>query len=731
MKWFRRNNRRIIAVAVVGLMFVFVGGSALRMSCRYAGPRRGGAIALFGKKNKIVPADTDRATRELEILRQIGTEFLLRSRDVHGVLLAELLFSDSRISPVSVSSLKQAIRTNQLRISDEQILSMSKKYEHPEIYWYLLKKEAESAGVAVSKGTVENILRQIIPNLSNGETYSMVINRFIDRGFSEEEILSSFAKLFAVLEYASFACSNEDLTRIQISQLVSDELQTMNAQFVRVPAELFTDEQDEPDESLISRQFEKYKAYYPGEVTKDNPYGFGYKLDNRVQLDYIIVKLDDIEKMTEKPTQEELQNYYSLHESDFVEQIPIDPNDPNSFLMERPISFGRVKKLISNQLIAERIAQKAEEILGRAAWLAEEKYGDSDASDLTAEQLRALAVDFGDITDKLQQEYSFDVYSGRTGLLSFLDIQQDENLLGLFLRPASPGRMPYALARLVFSIDRAESAELALSDVQTPKIYETIGPVFDPMTQIAALIRVVDVKDAAEPAGLDVTFSSAKIKLDQSDTTADDEVYSVRQKIVEDVKTLAAMRTAEEKAGEFLSLAQQDGWDKAIETFNRQYPPDGPAEPNNFGLTVWTDLKRPSPDLDEAIAVQNRGLVGAYLSMNAHNRDKMILDTLFSFVPAEQATATELPVNVEIRPDHSYFCIRSLSIDRVDRNEYDRTKTLVAYQYNRLEGQNLSIVHFKPENILERMNFRMIKESKQPAEPNEPEAETAETSGES
>jgi hypothetical protein len=732
MKWFRKYNRRLIAIFVVVLMFVFIGGSALRMSCRYAGPRRSGAVALFGKKSKITLTDINRANRELEILRQTGAQALLRSRDIHGILLDQLLFSENRISPALLSTLQQAIKTNDLRISDKQILDMTKRTETPEIYWFLLNKEALSAGVAVRKEMVQNVLRQILPRMSGGEAYSSVINRFIDRGISEEEIITAYAELFAVLEYASFACKNEDLTSTQLSQLVNDNLQTMDANFVKVSAELFTDDQAEPDESSISRQFDQYKDYFPGDIREENPYGFGYKLDNRVQLDYIIIKLDDAEKMIEKPTLDELQDYYSLNKTVFVEQVPIDPNDPNSPTMERPIVFGRVKSYISNKLTTERIARKADEILGRAAKLAAEKYGDNEASELTAEQLRTLAVNYSDIAEKLKKEYSINVYSGRTGLLRFVDIQKDENLSGLFLRPAGTGRMPYAMSRLVFSVGRTESPELALENVQEPKIYETVGPFFDPVIKIAAVARVVDVKQAAVPASLDVTFSPAKIELDKSDTAANNESYSVRQKVIEDLKTVAAMQTAQEKAKEFLDLAQKEGWDQAIEQYNRQYPPAGPDEPNNFVLTSWKDLKRPSPDIEETVVVQNRGLVGGHLFVNAHNRDKMILDTLFSLVPVEQATAPQLPVSVEIKPDHSYCCIKSLTINRVDRSEYDRTKALVAFRHNALGGQSLSIVYFKPENILERMNYRLIKKPKETAaEPNEPETETTETPGES
>ncbi len=731
MKWFRKNNRKIIAIAVVGLMIVFIGGSALRTTCSYAGPRAGKAVALFGKNNKITLADINRANSELAILRQMRADFLLRLRDVHGIFLAELLFSEGRTSPMSIASLRQMIRNNQLRISDEQILNMSKKTETDTIYWHLLKKEAEAAGIAFTNEVVANVLRQITPRLFDGDSYSQVINRFINSGIPEETVLSAFAKLFAVTEYARIVCSDEQLTRTQISQLVSDELQTMDTQFVAVRAELFTDEQAEPDQSRIKEQFDKYKAYYPGETTQDNPYGFGYKLDNRVQLEYIIVKLDDIEKIIEKPTQQEKEQYYLAHTADFTGQKPSDPNDPNSPLLQYIMSFGQVAKPITNRIINERIIQTTEAILGRAKQLAEEKYGDSDAADLTAERLRELAVDFGNVADKLAKENSINVYSGKTGLLSVLDMQADANLIGLFLKPASAGQMPYALAQQVFSVDQPDSAELALSGAPKPKIYETIGPLSDFQGKIAALVRVVDVKKAAEPAGLDVTFNSAKVKLGQSDTATDNEVYSVREQVVKDLKALAAMQTAKEKAEQFLALAQKDGWETAVDRFNQQYQPAEPNEPNNFEITVLTNLKKPSPDLDEVLAAQSQGLPGAHLSINAHNQDKMILDTLLGLVPDDSNAPKELPVAVEVKPDLSYYCIESLSVNRIDRNEYDKTKTLMAYKQDSLETQNLGAVHFQPGNILKRMNFKAIKEPQPQAEPNKPADETTEPSQES
>jgi hypothetical protein len=109
MKWFRKHNRKMLAVGVVVLMFVWLIPSTLRFSCRSAGPGGSKAVALFGKKEKITVSDIQQAHAELSILREIRADVLLRGRDVHGAALTELLFSESRTSPFLIASLRQEI----------------------------------------------------------------------------------------------------------------------------------------------------------------------------------------------------------------------------------------------------------------------------------------------------------------------------------------------------------------------------------------------------------------------------------------------------------------------------------------------------------------------------------------------------------------------------------------------------------------------------------------------
>jgi hypothetical protein len=719
MKWFRKNNRKILAVAVAGLLIVWLGGSALRMTCGYVGPGPGEAVAFFGRNQKITRSDLNQANAELSTLLMIKADALLRGGDIHRFFLGELLFSEGRGRGQIVAALQQFIRRGQLRISDEQILSLYNKTQTNEVYWYLLKREAAAAGVAVSNDAAKNILQQIIPKLFQDATYAQVMNGLVARGISEDDVFSAFGSLLAVLECATSVCSTEDLTTIQISQLISDQLQSLNADVVRFRAEVFADEQAQPTAEQVEQQFEKYKGYYPGQVTEDNPFGFGYKLDERAKLDYIIVKLDDVRKIIAEPTAEEEEKYYLAHTSQFTEKVPSDPNDPNSALVEHTKRFGEVAGIVRSLMIDESVTNKAEAILAKAKQSAQAKYGDSDPAEMTVAQLKDKSVDFGPIAGALSEENGITVYSGRTGLLTPLDMLTDQTLAGLYFGRADAHRTsPQHLSELAFSVGKKESAALALTGEIKPKLYQVIGPLNDLQRKFAALVRVVELEPAAEPQNPDVTFKAAPVSLGGSEKPASG-ARSVGQQAAEDLKKLAAMETAKQRCTEFQAIAQKDGWQQALDRFNKRYPRADANEPNNFELTKWTGLRRPSAEEGEALAAQTKGMPGGRFTLFSYNQNEAVLDVLFSLVPADSNAPKELPTIVEVKGDLSYYCIKSLSVKRIDRNQYEQTKGLVALKEDDREVQNLAAIFFKPENILKRMNFKPVRKTQQPAEPNE------------
>ena len=736
VKWLRKNNVKIMAVVIIVLMIGFIGGSSLQQLFlrRQTGLHK--PVAYYGQNKKITNYDLYLAQQELEILEMLGTDIILRSanlplfraKDLGALLPGQLLFTERTISPALIMALKQMIRTSGYRISDKQINDIYRTSAPKNLYWLLLQKEAEQAGIRISNSIARDQFARIVPQIYPGKTYAQLVGPIVNRrGIPEKNIITAFGKLMAVLEYARMICASENVTGSQVMHNASMEVETIDVELVKFDSAVFADTQDEPNEQKILEHFEKYKGFLPGAISDENPYGFGYKLADRAQLEYIALKLNDISKIVTQPTQEQIEQYYQKNRKQFTEQFPSDPNDPNSPLTERIKSYAEVAAAISETLLQNEIDSKAENILYEAKTLTEPALEDTEPSNITVEQLKQTAGDYKVAAYQLTEKYKINVYAGKTGLLSATDILADEHLGRMFL--PSQEFNPVWLPRIVFAIDELAVSELGPFDVPKPRLYENIGPLKDISAlgllpeQIMALVRVIDAKKAAESETINLTFSKKGLKFDQDEKPTDQDIYSVKEKVIEDLKKLAAMDTAKSKAEEFVKQIVKDGWDGAIEKFNQLYPQkqkQNELDPNTFELQNLTGLKRMSKDILETLAVQNQGDPTAEFSNNLRKKQSRFIDQLYSLVPQDSNSLDTVPFIMEFKPDMSYYCLKNLSVNRLYQQEYEQIKALQFYKQDIAQSQALAVVYFNPENILKRMNFRWVKQDKEPADANAP-----------
>jgi len=721
-RWFRKNNKKVMAVVVIVIMFGFVGGTYLSSLAR-RGPRPSDVMAYFLDGHKITRLDLQLAHQQLQILAQLGVKSILLAQDMQGIVLAELLFAEQSGGAARqdiVNLMKRTIATNQYRISGSQIAAIYQRTVPVTIYWHLLKNEAHQAGVRVALEEAGRLLGNTIPQLFPGATYKQVIGSMVKRGFSEKQVLTAFAELVAVLQYGHLICSNENLTTRQMVQTALDENESLDTEFVKVAAEVFAKTAPEPNEAAIEEHFNKYKAFPPATVTKDNPHGFGYKLPDRVRLEYMAVKLDDVETIVKQPTQQELQDYYLHHKEQFSEQVPSDPNDPNSEYISRTRRFVDVAETIKQQLLSEKIDSRARGILSQAKTMCEPNLVGTtlDIDKLTPEQYRRKAGDYKTIAEKLSEEHNLPIYTGKTGLLSAVEMQMDRTLGRLAL----PGAYyPVNLTQVVFAVDEIGTGELGPFDVPKPRMYETVGPAQDPYAasrrwlaetsgQILLLARVVEAHKSAEPNSLDESYETHTLVLDPNDTPDANDVYSVRQKVVEDLKRLAALASAEDKAEELVALAKKNGWSEAVDEFNRLYgqqAKDDPNDPNVFVLDSLRSLSRTPAMRLETLAVQNQGNPAAAFFLNQARIERQFTDQLFGLVPPDSNTPAELPVIMEFKPGMSFYCIKDLRVKRFYAEDFERIKISRIAREDRVCLESLAPIHYNPRNILTRMRFKV------------------------
>jgi hypothetical protein len=215
------------------------------------------------------------------------------------------------------------------------------------------------------------------------------------------------------------------------------------------------------------------------------------------------------------------------------------------------------------------------------------------------------------------------------------------------------------LAQIVFAIDELGVSELGPFDAPKPGMYENIGPLTDMLEKIMALVRVIEAEKASEPETINQTFSTHTLKFEQDEEQLSEDVYSVKEKVAEDVKKLAAMDTTKSKAEEFVNLAAKDGWESAVEKFNELYGQQSTqdeGDPNvktpkaePFKLQNLTNLQRISRATLETLTVQTAGKPAAQSFLKEREKHRQLIDRLYSLLPQDSNTVDTVPLIIEFK----------------------------------------------------------------------------------
>lgn len=719
MKWMRKNNKKLMAVVVIVLMVAFIGGSSFSYLMHGSGGANA-AVAYYGNK-KISHNDRIAAENQLKLLEELGADNLLRHQDLRGILLAELLFSQSRDSAGLMDMARQMIQRNQYRISEKQLNDMvAERGGVPgDIFWILLRDEAQSAGIYVSNREVGEMLGRIIPQMFNGVSYAQMMQSWISRyGMPEDKILNTYAKLIAVLQYAQVISSMQNVTASQVRHMANSESEGLDAEYVQLKASAFADKQQTPAPDAMTKQFDQYKANIPGDASESNPFGFGYRLPNRVQFEYIAVKLSDVAAIIKPPTDEDIEQYYQQNRArQFTHKVPTDPNDPNSPVIDKVRSFIEVADEITSQLRRQRITTRAEQILTEARNLADAELprAAADGNEPTIRELQQKAGSYAKIAQDLSTRYSLPLHNGTTGLLSALDIRNDRYLRRMAL--VNYGSNPIPLSMVLFSLKAFGDDAAILPSSSAASLYASIGPAKDPSSatasdvssQIMLLARVVDAQPDAAPAHIDVAYSTRTLNL--GDANPQDQTFFVKEQVVKDLRDLAAWETTGAKAAELAAMATQKGWDTAVTEFNKLAKAD-PNDPNLFRIDRSRSVQRISEADLEVLAAQLSNNPAGRIYLAEARMESEFANRLFSLAPADSSAAPKAQI-LEFKPGRSYYVIKDLKLQPLYQEQFQKMKGMVIGREEYSQAQNLAAVHLNPENILKRMNFRWAK----PAEP--------------
>jgi hypothetical protein len=671
----------------------------------------------YNKTGAISNDDIRNAQFELGSLKLMGADLFLRSRpslmqtaDIPSLALSQAIFAETQMAPLIAQEVKRIARQQQLRLTDWQVddFFRGQAREKPEILWLLLKAEARQAGFAVDSQQAGAELKAIIPQLPmmRGATAEQVLKAAMDKqGVDQMTLLRTFADLLAVLQYATVATQNEDVTIGQLKYETLRQQQAMDVETVAIDAGTLAKKAPEPTAQELQKQFAAYKAYAPFEVNSANPYGFGYKQPPRVQIEWMLVEVEDVAKQIPETTAEQAEEYYLRNQSQFTIEVPSDPNDPNSPKVEKLQSYAEVAAQISKQLRETKIAERADNIISTAKDIVDANLAALNIENLTTDQLRKLVGSYEAAAERAGQQFTITVHTGKTGLVNGEDILQNDLLGRLYMTGQDKTSTP--LVTMVFAIDELKISRLGPFGPPKPRMYESIGPFKDFMQHVVGLARITGAEKAGEPCSIDITYAKKLPIMKDGRFAESNDVYAVKDAVKEDVKKLSAMPAAKQAAEALLADIPKQGWDNALAEINKQYgvAPAEANKPENFRIEPMQGLRRISEQ--EVRMTLARALHNPVQQMYIKRFviQKELIDNFYSLLEPDKTVATNVPMLVEFKPEMTYYVIKNMSRTAVDLAAYQQMKDRLAFMQDYLHGQSQGFEHFKADNIIRRMKF--------------------------
>lgn len=714
VKWIRKNQTKLMTYLLIFIMISFVGGYALQNLLTRMNLAGQGKLATFAGGREITRDVMNQAEMELKLLEAMRMDMLLRFKpnpqgqtDLLSALLGQIIFPDSQTAASLSDEMKRAIYQGRLSLSEQEIDRFFNKLGGPRtIYWILLKNEAAQAGVFVSNEFSRQLLASAVPQLTQNQvTAAQLMNQLIDNfNVTEQQILSTVSKLWAVLTYADVITSNENLTSKEIKATVVRKRETFDCQYVKFEAETFSAQVAEPTETQLSVFFEEHKSYLPETLTKDNPYGFGYKQPSRVKLEYVYVKLDDARELIEPVSDENAEDFYRQNSANpqfarfFQYEEPINPDDPQSETVVKTKDYAVVAAQIKQLLTSQRTRSKAEMILSEIREITEKPYLSIDIETADSEQIASVAVDYMTAVEKVAPKYGIKVHVGKTGKLSRMDMIEDITL-GKMLVEGQAGRTA-PLFQAVFAVEELEETILSRFDLPRPRIWENISPVRgtvyvdekNPM-QVLAMVRVVEAKKEYVPETMDLTISTKGL-------TGDPNTWSLREQVAEDFKLTGALEIAQYRAEEFSKLVTEKGWEEAIKAYNDQYD----SEQEKIRIENIRGQRRLA--LSDIQRFGSLRQFGSRMSENMQELRKLN-EQLYGLIGPDTTAVHDVNKVLVFQPELSCYVVKSVSRDLVNEKEFYDSRPQLAFVLNASKADSMALIHFDPENITKRMKYEV------------------------
>ena len=433
---FRTNNKTLIIILGGILVFAFLLPTT-------------GLDHLFNNSNPVVGTVNGKKLRAQELavaenkLRALSSLFVSRmvadprtgrpreyQQSLGEVVLFEQRDPNSQLTPQVQKLLKDFFGSDPL-------------------HFELLVREARAAGIVVGASQVNDLLANPslrINTTSGGREISVSP---MDSAVSEPQrnaLRSAVSDLLAIQQLRDlqtrFAKSSSPLVDHSLAKLA----QTFKLDVVEFKVQSASD-QPAPTEAQLQEQFKAYADVTPGRLDNSNPFGFGYRLPDRLKLQYLAVPLEPIREVVRKTKSDadwavEAYVFYEKNPDLFREAPSTQPatQPQDSALSSAPgvvKPFDAVKADATKEVIEQEVIKSATKIVDRIRASMRADYDRVESARATKQPVPlsrfGSAIDSADYVQKLAGEIQqqFNVLPetfASDRLLSFDELATLENI---------------------------------------------------------------------------------------------------------------------------------------------------------------------------------------------------------------------------------------------------------------------------------------------------------------
>ncbi len=424
---------------------------------------------------------------------------------------------------------QQALRLFEKLSPDGSILTVLGVRE-PE-HWFLLAQEARNAGLMGGPTEALSILsggeqdpRQMLVRLAS-EAQIPDSNRAL-------EILN---EMLAIQRLVSLYAAAGKFSDIRLKRFANDELLSVNGEYVLIRANADAEGIPDPTIAEIQAQFELYKDLEPGE----GDYGFGYRLPDRVKLEWFGVTATSVRESIERaglPSSLDVRKHWLKNRARFSAL----PGGNNA---DEEAAFSAVESRVRGDLLAELTREKIESIKqfteGELNKELRTLPRDGNYRSLP-ENWSDIRVRFTELAERLQQEFGIELPAYRARGNEWLTRTEVNALPEIGFTRTDRYGQSRRLAEVVFAAREFGRRDVAIiqQGVAGPPMTTSDGSFY--------FFRILDTSPAHAPTSVD----------------------EVQEQVVRDLKRLAHQKQLAEQLESLRDRALTEGFDTIADEFD-------------------------------------------------------------------------------------------------------------------------------------------------------------------